>query len=104
MAQDNSALIEEIKRDPNFAELVRKRTRFATLLSIAMLLIYFGFILLVAFDPKLLGTPLGTGVTTIGILLGLLVIFSAFILTGIYVRRANTEFDVLTRAISARVK
>lgn len=104
MSTDNSARIEAIKRDPDYAELVRKRTSFAYLLSILMLFIYFGFVLVVAFAPKTLGVPLGTGVTTVGIPLGLFVIISAFVLTGIYVRRANTEFDVLTKKIIERVK
>ena len=63
-----------------------------------MLVIYFGFILLVAFAKASLGTPI-TGVTTIGIPIGLFVIVSAFVLTGIYVRKANTAFDDLNRQI-----
>lgn len=104
MAADNGALVEAIKRDPQFHELVSKRTAFAWRLSALMAAIYFGFILLVAFAPKLLGTPIGSGVTTIGVPLGLLVIISAFVLTGIYVRRANAEFDALTERIAGRVK
>ncbi len=104
MATGNGALIDKIKRDPEFHELVRKRTSFAWSLSAVMALIYFGFILLVAFAPKFLGTPLGAGIMTIGIPLGLFVIASAFILTGLYVRRANSEFDALTAKIVERVK
>ncbi len=95
---------EEMKRiqsNPAYQELVRKRTSFGVTLSIIMLIIYFGFILLVAFDKPLLATPIAAGyVTTIGIPLGVFVIVSAFILTGIYVRRANSEFDALTRKIA----
>ena len=69
-----------------------------------MLAIYFGFIFIIAFAPKTLGTPIGSGVTTIGIPLGLFVIVSAFVLTGIYVRRANTEFDAITRQIIEEAK
>ena len=69
-----------------------------------MLVIYFGFILLVAFAPKFLGTPLGAGVTTVGIPIGLVVIVSAFVLTGIYVRRANADYDALTRQIVEEAK
>ena len=104
MAADTSALIEAIRRDPDFHVLVRRRTSFARGLSALMATIYFGFILLVAFAPKMLGVPLGDGVTTIGIPIGLFVIFSAFVLTWLYVRRANSEFDVLTQKIAARVK
>jgi uncharacterized membrane protein (DUF485 family) len=104
MALDERARIAAIERDPTFHELVHRRTRFAWTLSAAMAAIYFGFILLVAFAPKLLGTPVGTGVTTVGIPVGLFVIISAFVLTGIYVRRANSEFDALTQEIVDRVK
>lgn len=104
MAIDHGALIDTIERDPDFQHLVRRRSSFAWLLSVLMGLIYFGFILLVAFAPGLLGTPIGKGVTTIGIPLGLFVIVSAFILTGLYVRRANSEFDTLTEKIIEKVK
>lgn len=98
------ALVAKIKSNPKYQELVRKRTGFARVLTIAMLMIYFGFVLLVAFNKPLLATPIGAGVTTIGIPLGVIVIVSAFILTGIYVRRANGEFDDLTKEIIEEVK
>src|ERR1700751_6336543 len=90
---------EAIQRDPNYKELVRRRSSLGWILSLIMLIIYFGFILLVAYAPKFLGTPLGTGVTTIGIPIGLFVIVLAFVLTGIYVRQANYSYDVLIRRI-----
>ena len=93
-----------IRRDPLFQELVHKRARLAWTLSAAMLVIYFGFIAIIAFAPKVLGTPIGNGVTTVGIPVGLFVIASAFVLTGIYVRRANSEFDPITRQIMEKVK
>ena len=94
-----------IRRNPKFAELVQQRNKLARTLTIAMLVIYFGFILLVAFAPGFLGTPLGEGtVTTIGIPLGLLVIVSAFVLTGIYVAKANSSFDRLNEELLREVK
>jgi uncharacterized membrane protein (DUF485 family) len=93
-----------IRREPLFRELVNKRTRFAWALSATMLVIYFGFILVIAFAPKVLGTPIGGGVMTVGIPVGLFVIVSAFVLTGIYVYRANSEFDPITLQIKERVK
>lgn len=93
--------IERIKSHPAYEELVAKRTTFGVILAILMLIIYFGFVLLVAFNKQLLATPIAAGaVTTIGIPLGVFVIVSAFVLTGIYVRRANSEFDALTRRIT----
>ncbi len=88
---------QRVMRSARFQELVRQRSGFAWTLSIAMLVIYFGFILLVAFAKPLLATKIGGGVTSLGIVLGLIVIFSAFVLTGIYVQRANSRFDELTR-------
>ncbi len=88
---------QRVMRSARFQELVRQRSGFAWTLSIAMLVIYFGFILLVAFAKPLLATKIGGGVTSLGIVLGLIVIVSAFVLTGIYVQRANSRFDELTR-------
>ena len=87
---------DRVMQNPHFQELVRERSSFAWILSAVMLGIYFGFIILVAFAHDLLATKIGGGVTSLGILLGLAVIFSAFILTGIYVQRANSRFDELT--------
>lgn len=95
---------DQVKNDPLFHELVTKRARFAWTLTFAMLAIYFGFILIIAFAPTSLATRIGSGVTTVGIPLGLAVIVSAFTLTGIYVRRANSEFDSLTQQIVGRMK
>jgi uncharacterized membrane protein (DUF485 family) len=90
---------ELVQKNPKFRQLVKRRSSFGRALSAAMVIIYFSFILMVAYAPKLLGTPLGTGVMTIGIPIGLFVIISAFVLTGIYVRRANALYDVLVREI-----
>src|SRR5258707_14653908 len=90
---------EKIEQDPNYQELVRRRSSLGWTLSLIMLIIYFGFILLVAYAPKFLGMPLGTGVMTIGIPIGLFVIVSAFLLTGIYVSKANSKYDGLIRRI-----
>jgi uncharacterized membrane protein (DUF485 family) len=91
--------LEAIQRDPDYKELVRRRSSFGWTLSAIMLVIYFGFILLVAYAPKFLGMRLGTGVTTIGIPIGLFVIVSAFVLTAIYVSKANSKYDALIRRI-----
>lgn len=92
--------VERIKRHPLYSELVNKRKRFAWILTILMLFIYYGFILLIAFAPQVLAVPLSAGtVTTIGIPVGVVIIISAFVLTGIYVVRANGEFDRLTQSI-----
>jgi uncharacterized membrane protein (DUF485 family) len=96
--------LSRIRQEPLFRALVQKRTRFAWILSAAMLVIYFGFILMIAFAPKILAVPIGGGVTTLGIPVGLFIIVAAFVLTGIYVRRANSEFDPMTHQIMEKVK
>lgn len=97
--------IDKIKNDPNYINLIKTRSSFAKVLAAIMLIIYFGFVLIIAFDPELFGTPLSDNmVTTWGIIAGLGVIFSAFALTGIYVKRANTEFDELTKKIKANAR
>jgi uncharacterized membrane protein (DUF485 family) len=85
--------LEAIARDPRYRELVQRRGRFTTLLTATMLIVYFGFILLIAFDKALLARPIGDGVTSLGIPVGLGVILVAILLTGLYVRRANHEYD-----------
>ncbi len=87
---------EAIQRDPKYQELVRRRSSLGWTLSLIMLVIYFGFILLVAFDPNSSACRSAAGVMTIGIPIGLFVIVSAFVLTGIYVSKANSTYDALT--------
>lgn len=101
----NQELVDRIKNDPDFATLTAARSRFAWTLTIIMLVVYFAFILTIAFDPSILGTPLfDGGITTVGIPVGIAVIIIAFALTGVYVRRANTEFDELTNRIKEKAK
>jgi len=91
--------IEQVKHNPKYQKLVSERSRFAWTLSIVMLVVYYAFIMTIAFDPSILGIKMGTGVMTIGIPIGIAIIFIAFILAGIYVRRANGEFDQLTKEV-----
>jgi uncharacterized membrane protein (DUF485 family) len=102
MGLDTDTLTERVKADPLFHELVRRRARLAWSLTAAMIVIYFGFVLTVAFHKELLAESLFGGVMTIGIPVGIGVILSAFVLTGIYVSRANTAFDDLTKGIVER--
>ena len=101
----NKELVDKIKANPDYKELVSKRSGFAIKLSIAMLVVYFTFILTIAFNPSALGTPLSAdSVTTIGIPVGIAIIIFAFTLTGIYTYRANGEFDDLANKIKQSAK
>ena len=84
--------------DPNLKAVSAARWRMAVLLTTTMMVVYFGFILLVAFNKPLLGTPLVDGLS-IGMLLGVLVIIAAWVLTWIYVRWANTHYDASLRGL-----
>jgi uncharacterized membrane protein (DUF485 family) len=92
-------LTMRIARSPAYQELTAKRSSFGWILTALMMIVYYGFILLVAFNKELLTTRLGSGVTTWGMPIGLGVILFTIIITVIYVRRANSEFDALTAQI-----
>ena len=97
-------MVEKIKADPAYQELITKRGSFAIKLSITMLVVYFSFILTIAFNPGALGAPLSSdSVTTVGIPVGMFIIVFAFVLTGIYVKRANSEFDDLNNKIKKNI-
>ncbi len=82
--------------------LSSRRWRVAAGLTLAMVAVYFGFILLVAFRPSALATALGDGLS-LGIVLGALVIVAAWLLTLVYVRWANTQYDPALAALRAQV-
>lgn len=95
----NTKKVIEISQNPKFKQLVKTRSRYSWCLTFVMLVMYFGFIYLVAFNKGFLARPVGMGVTTISIPIGLGLILFTVIITGLYVRRANTEFDDLTQEI-----
>lgn len=98
--QDMDDVTARILKDPKYHELKSKRSRFGWWLTLSMMVVFFGFILLVAFNKPFLATRLGEGVTTIGMPIGLGVIIFTVVITAIYVRRANTEYDALTEQIA----
>ena len=93
------SVVERIQRNPKYLELKSKRNRFGWTLAILMLIVYYGYIGLIAFDKAFLAQPMGGGVTTIGIPIGMAVIVFTVVITGIYVQRANSEYVRLTREI-----
>ncbi len=88
--------VDRIVGDQNFKDLVRERTSFAWTMSGIMLAVYLAFIVMVAFGKGTMSSTIGDSSISWGILLGLGVIVFAFVLTGIYVARANGRFDDLT--------
>lgn len=92
-------VVDKIQSHPKYQQLRAKRSSFGWLLTILMLVVYYGYIALIAFNKPFLATPIGAGVTTVGIPIGMGVIVFTIVITAIYVRRANREFDDLTAAI-----
>jgi len=99
---DNS-LAARIAANPDYQRLKATRSRFGWLLTYAMLIVYYGFILLIAFNKQVLAARIGTEVMTWGIPIGFGVIVFTIIITAIYVNRANGEFDALSEKIKAEV-
>ena len=93
-------LVARITANPKYEKLVRMRSSYSITMTILVMVIYYGYILLIAFDKEFLAQKLGAGmVTSIGIPMGVGVIVLTILITNIYVRRANTEFDSLNNEI-----
>lgn len=95
----NTELVEKIKSNPKYHELVSKRNSFSLKLSLFVLAMFYSYILVIAFDKELLATRIGEGVMTYAFPVGAAIIIISFITTLIYVRRANSEFEDLTNDI-----
>jgi uncharacterized membrane protein (DUF485 family) len=89
----------KIAANPKYQRLVRTRSSFGWILTAIMMFVYYGYIALIAFNKEVLAARLGEGVMTVGIPVGFGVIVFTILITGFYVRRANSEFDQLTREI-----
>lgn len=97
MVDDVAARVEA---NPKYHRLVGMRSSYSIIMTLCVMFVYYGYILLIAFNKEWLGTKLGASMTTsVGIPLGVGVIVITIILTNIYVRRANTEFDSLNAEI-----
>ena len=94
----DSISADRIRANPAFIRLERRRSAFSWTLTAVILAVYFGFILLVAFAPGVMAMRVTPSIS-LGFPLGLGVIVVAVALTGLYVVRANGEFDRLTREV-----
>ena len=89
-----------ILNNPAYRQLIRQRDMLAWTLSACVLVLYFGFVLMVAFAPGFLTQPISsTSVVPLGMLIGVGVILASIVLTGIYVRQANSTFDPMIEQI-----
>lgn len=96
-------LVEKIESNANYQKLVKTRSSYSWALTWSMMIVYYGYTLLNSFNKELMFKRIGEGVTTWGMPIGLFVIVFTIVITGLYVRRANTEFDALTEQIRKEV-
>jgi uncharacterized membrane protein (DUF485 family) len=91
---------DKVVAHPKFAELMKKRNRFAVVLSVIVLAVYYTYVMVATMAPATFAAPIGEGYTwCIGLLAGFLIQAFAFVMTGVYVRRANGEFDAINRTL-----
>ncbi len=90
--------LKRIEADPNYQKLVSQRKSFGWTLAIITLVLYYGYIAVVAFAPGLIAVKVIGNITS-GMFMGVALILLSIVLTGIYVLRANGEYDDLTNAI-----
>jgi len=91
-------MYEHMRTNPKFHELVTRRGRFAWTLAIIVLTMFYGYVLTIAFNPTALGRPVAEGsMLTVGVAVELFMFIFFWVLTAVYVRRANNEFDALTQ-------
>ena len=102
MSSEHHPKAHALTHDAEFQDLVKRKNLISNVLTVLMLVVYFGFASLLAFAPEVLAAPVGRA--TIGIPLGIGVIVFAWILTGIYVRWANTKYDSLVAHLKERVE
>ena len=92
-------VVTKIQNHPKYLELRSKRNTLGVTLTILMLVVYYGYIALIAFDKSFLAQPIGAGVTSLGIPIGMGVIIFTIAITGLYVRRGTGGVDALSQVI-----
>lgn len=96
----SSAMYQRMRANPKFQELVARRGSFAWTLALVVLVMFYGFVMIVAFSPTSLGQPVSEGSRlTVGVAIELFMFIFFWALTAVYVKRANGEFDQLTQQI-----
>ena len=100
----NDQLVERIENNPKYNELVSKKNSFGIKLGVFVLVMFYAYIMTIAFNKEVLATKIGEGYTTIAFPIALVILVVSFLTTVIYVRRANGEFEDLTNEIKEDVK
>jgi uncharacterized membrane protein (DUF485 family) len=92
----------KIQELPEFKKMVRLKWQVSVILTVSMLIIYFGFILLIAFNKPFMAMLIGRNIT-LGLPVGIGVLLSAWLLTGIYIYWANRYHDKRINEIKKKI-
>jgi len=96
--------VHEILEDEDFKSLSAQKDTISIILTILELVLYFGFIALIAFNKPFLAQKMGgEGATTIGIPIAVGTIIFSWVFTGIYIFWANSKYDSLVRKVKDKV-
>jgi uncharacterized membrane protein (DUF485 family) len=99
MVSDKTAILQ----DKKFLEMAHQKGRISGILTLMTVIAYFGFLGLLAFNPRTLGEPFTRSVN-IGIPFGISVIIWSWLLTGVYVRWANTSYDSMVGELKLKLE
>jgi uncharacterized membrane protein (DUF485 family) len=93
-------IANKIQNNPKYLQLVKQRDTLSWILTAIVCIMYFGFTLMIAFTPGILTQPIAAdSVIPFGMLIGVGVILTSCILTGVYVYIANNTFDPIINEI-----
>lgn len=96
----SSSVYARIRANPKFQELVMRRSRYSWFLTAVVIAVFYSFVLVVAFNPKLIGAPVAEGsMWTVGIVFGLVMFIGFWLMTALYVHKANGEFDAISQEV-----
>jgi len=102
MSNKTSKKTEDILADDDFRSLSSQKNSISTILTILELVLYFGFISLIAFNKSFLASKL-SGAITVGIPIAIGTIVLSWVFTGIYIRWANSKYDVLVKKVREKI-
>lgn len=96
----DEAQIQRVMSHPEFQSMAKRKTSLGLTFSIITLIVWFGYLLLVGFDPEMFAAPLSAGSTVpVGFYIVVAIMIFVPVITWIYVSKANGEFDTMTRKV-----
>lgn len=101
----SSEVYKRIRNNPKYQEMVRHRSRVTWSLACFTICLFFGFMLIAAFRPGLLATPISpSGITTVAVVVGALMLILFWLLTAVYIRYSSRVYDKMNEEILREVE